>query len=71
MTEGVELAFHSWEKKQIADKKKKRIIMGKKISSKIFRILYSQHNQEGFLPQYANAECSRIISIIEKRDRIS
>ena len=29
MTEGVELAFHSWEKKQIADKEKKRIIMGK------------------------------------------
>lgn len=49
MTEGVELAFHSWEKKQIADKEKADHHGERKIlSSKIFRILYSQHNQEGF-----------------------
>ena len=69
MTEGVELAFHSWEKKQIADKEKSGSSWGKEnpFLKDFPDLVFTTQPGGVFLPQYANAECSRIISIIEKK----
>lgn len=70
MTEGVELAFHSWEKKQIADKEKSGSSWGKEnpFLKDFPDLVFTTQPGGVFLPQYANAECSRIISIIEKKE---
>ena len=70
MTEGVELAFHSWEKKQIADKEKSGSSWGKEnpFLKDFPDLVFTTQSGGVFLPQYANAECSRIISIIEKKE---
>ena len=68
MTEGVELAFHSWEKKLIADKEKSGSSWGKEnpFLKDFPDLVFTTQPGGVFLPQYANAECSRIISIMNK-----
>ena len=70
MTDGVETAFHSWEKKQIADKEKNGSSWGRgKPFLKDFPdLVFTTQSGGVFLSQYASEECSRIMNIIKKRE---
>ena len=70
MTEGVEAAFRSWEQKQLVDKEKYGTEWGKNNSfiEKYLDLIFTTKPGGAYLPQYASAECSRILKIIEKKE---
>lgn len=70
MTEGVEAAFRSWEQKQLVDKEKYGTEWGKNNSfiEKYPDLIFTTKPGGAYLPQYASAECSRILKIIEKKE---
>lgn len=71
MNEEVIVAFHSWKKKQDADRKRLGKKWGKsnKLLDQYPGLIFTTGPGNCYLPTYASQECSRITSIVNDRER--